>query len=176
MTCTVVGWIDVFTREAYRQTIIDSLDYCQKHKGLHVKAWVIMTNHIHLIAWVEAPFEMNQVMRDFKRHTAMTILKQIETNQSESRKEQLLHNFGYFGSLAKNRENYQFWQDGFHPIELWSDQVILQKLNYLHQNPVASGFVSEPQHWRYSSAIDYAEGKGLLDIDLWWPSAFITVK
>lgn len=174
MTCTVVGWIDVFSRDAYRQTIIDSLDFCQKHKGLHVNAWVIMTNHIHLIGWVEAPFEMNMVMRDFKRHTASTILKQVETNPNESRKELLLHNFSYFGNAAQNRENYQFWQDGFHPIELWSAKVIMQKLDYLHQNPVVAGFVSQPEHWRYSSAIDYVDGKGLLEFDLWWPSSFIT--
>jgi REP element-mobilizing transposase RayT len=49
ITCQVVGWADVFSRKAYRDIIIESLDYCIKNKGLIVYGFVIMTNHIHLI-------------------------------------------------------------------------------------------------------------------------------
>lgn len=45
MTFTVVGWIDVFSRQQYRDIIIESLKYCQAHKGLHLHAYVIMSNH-----------------------------------------------------------------------------------------------------------------------------------
>jgi len=50
------------------------------------------------------------------------------------------------------------------PIELNTNEMLDQKLDYLHDNPVVSGFVNEPEHWRYSSAMDYAGGKGLLEV------------
>ena len=64
-----------------------------------------------------------------------------------------------------NIKKRQFWQQHNKPIELWSTDVIDQKMDYIHQNPVVSGFVMEPEYWKYSSAIDYAGGKGLLEID-----------
>jgi hypothetical protein len=59
----------------------------------------------------------------------------------------------------------QLWQQHNKPIELWSPKVIDQKVDYIHNNPVEAGFVLEPHQWKYSSAIDYSGGKGLLDID-----------
>jgi len=50
------------------------------------------------------------------------------------------------------------------PIELWSDEVFFQKMDYIHLNPVKSGFVSQPEDWLYSSAGDYAGRKGLIDL------------
>lgn len=52
------------------------------------------------------------------------------------------------------------------PIEIWSVDIIEQKLDYIHMNPVEAGFVSEPEHWKYSSAIDYSGGKGIIEIDI----------
>ena len=60
------------------------------------------------------------------------------------------------GSKSSNVKGYQFWQHNNKPIELWSTVVIEQKADYLHNNPVAAGFVDEPWHWKYSSAIDYS--------------------
>ena len=65
-----------------------------------------------------------------------------------------------------NNKEYQFWQQDNHPIELWSKEVIRQKLDYIHLNPVKAGFVTEPCHWNYSSAIDYSGAKGILEVNL----------
>jgi putative transposase len=166
MTCTIVGWVDVFSRQRYRQIVVDSLKYCQAHKGLKIYGFVIMTNHIHLLALAEDEKRMGAIMRDFKRFTATNILKSIQ-EEPESRQSWLLHMFKYHGHLAANREIYQVWQDGFHPTLIYSDKVFLQKLNYLHQNPVRAGFVDREQDWKYSSASNYLNDKGLIDIDIW---------
>jgi putative transposase len=79
-----------------------------------------------------------------------------------------IYKFVLFGDNTKkglNVKKSQFWQQNNKPIELWSAEVIDQKIDYIHQNPVMAGFVTEPQYWKYSSAIDYSGGKGLLDID-----------
>lgn len=69
------------------------------------------------------------------------------------------------GSKSSNLKGRQFWQHNNKPIELWSPAVIDQKVEYIHNNPVEAGVVKEPWHWKYSSAIDYSGGKGVLDID-----------
>ena len=69
------------------------------------------------------------------------------------------------GSKNSNVKRRQFWQQHNKPIELWSPNVIDQKVDYIHFNPVESGFVFEPHYWKYSSAIDYSGGKGVLEID-----------
>jgi hypothetical protein len=66
---------------------------------------------------------------------------------------------------SSNVTNYQFWQHNNQPIELWSPKVIEQKADYLHNNPVEAGFITEAWHWKYSSAIDYSGGKGLIDVE-----------
>ncbi|MEP0985174.1 hypothetical protein [Ekhidna sp.] len=70
------------------------------------------------------------------------------------------------GKKNGNNKNWQLWQQHNHPIELTDNVILDQKLNYLHMNPVVSGFVSEPESWNWSSEIDYAGGKGLVDIIL----------
>jgi putative transposase len=164
ITFATVGWIDVFTRDLYKNILLDSIKFCQKEKGLEVYAWCLMTNHIHLIAKAKDGFEMSGTIRDLKKFTSKKIIEAILTNQQESRKEWMIAIFKSSGSFNINNKEYQFWQKDNKPIELWSNEVIEQKLDYIHHNPVKAGFVSEPEHWLYSSALDYSGGKGLLEI------------
>jgi len=157
VTMTVKHWIDVFTRKDYKDIIVNSLQYCQKEKGLEIFAWVIMSNHLHLIVRAKEDYSLPDILRDFKKFTSKQIIKAIEENPKESRKEWLIRGF-------KTNEGHQFWMDGSHPIELWSNAVIDEKLNYLHQNPVKSGWVSCAEDYVYSSAGDYAGRKGMVEI------------
>jgi REP element-mobilizing transposase RayT len=165
LTITTVGWIDVFTRQRYRDIIIDSLKYCQEKKGLRVCGYVIMSNHIHIIAYTEGNNDLSDVIRDFKKFTANGILKSIKT-EPESRSEWLLYLFKFFAKFQPNRE-HQFWQKDNHPIALWSQEVIWQKLNYIHLNPVRAGLVENSFDYIYSSAGDYhLNRQGLIDLVL----------
>jgi REP element-mobilizing transposase RayT len=165
VTFTVVGWIDVLTRRAYKDIIVESLKYCIKHKGLQLHGWVIMSNHVHLIISTNDK-PMQDILRDVKRHTSKAITKAIIENVQESRREWMLWFFEREGKSNPNNENYQFWQQGNHPIEIYTNKVLDQKLDYIHNNPVTAGWVDEPHHFLYSSARDYAGGKGLIDIIL----------
>jgi REP element-mobilizing transposase RayT len=129
VTFAVEGWTDVFTRNEYKNILIDNLAYCQKHKGLEIFAWCIMTNHVHLMVRAAEGNLLQDILRDFKKFTSKAILKAIADNQQESRKKWLLKQFA---TLEGNR----FWRSDNKPIELWSNGVIDQKLNYIHQNPV----------------------------------------
>lgn len=167
LTLTTVGWIDIFTRQAYRDIIIDSLNYCIENKGLSVHGYVIMPSHLHLILSTQAPYELSDVMRDFKAYTGRTMIKYLQDEKKpESRRSWLLYLLSYFAFGRKKKQDYQIWQHDNHPIQLYSDEVIFQKLEYLHLNPVRAGFVELPSHWLYSSAGFYESGKGPLPVVL----------
>ena len=159
----MVEWLDVFTRNEYKDILVDSLIYCQKEKGMEIIAWCIMTNHIHLIFRSVRGQKPELLLGDFKKFTSKKIVKAIQENPRESRKEFLLEQFEKAGSKSSNVKKYQFWRHDNKPIELWSHKVILEKINYIHQNPVEAGIVYKPWNYLYSSAIDYAGEKGMID-------------
>jgi REP element-mobilizing transposase RayT len=162
ITYTTVGWIDLFTRNDYRQIITDSLTYCIHSKGLEVFGWVIMTNHIHLI--ISSNHKgLDEIMRDHKRHTSETLRRAIEKEVAESRREWILELFKRAGTENSNNRGFQLWQQHNRPIELWSTDVIMQKLNYIHNNPVKAGFVEKGEDWIWSSAGAYAGIRNMLE-------------
>jgi putative transposase len=156
LTFSVVGWIDVFTRKEYKDIVLQSLCYCMQNKGLELYAFCIMPNHVHLIAGIKADKNLSEVLRDFKKFTSYAIIKAIEENQQESRKEWLLWMFKKFGERNRNNTTYQFWQQENHPISLSNNLLQEQKLEYLHQNPVRAGICFAPEDYVYSSASQFA--------------------
>ena len=165
VTFSVVGWIDVFSREQYKELFVESLKYCQEKKGLVLHAWVVMTNHAHLIISSNTN-KIENIVRDLKKYTSKQIIKAIQENPSESRKEWMLNIFSHAGKSNNNNKDFQFWKQDYHPIELNTAEKLTQRLDYLHENPVRSGLVWEPWHYKYSSAIDYYTTEpGLLKIE-----------
>ena len=162
ITLQIVEWVDVFSRQKYRDIIIENLIYCQKNKGLEIFAYVIMSNHIHLIVRSETG-ELSNVLRDFKSDTSKLLLAEIESS-GESRKEWILKIFKEAAFKHKRNSEYQFWTHENHAEILFSSKFIEQKIDYIHNNPIRAGIVEKPEEYKYSSAIDYADGKGLLDI------------
>ena len=164
LTFSTVEWLDVFTRKSYKDVIVDSLSYCRKEKGLELYSWCLMSNHIHLIAKAKEDFKMSGILRDFKKYTSKSILQKIQ-NEPESRRDWLLQVMR--DSVIKNSkvQAYQLWRNDNHPIVLYSTEVIQQKLNYIHQNPVVAGIVANQEDYLYSSARNYAELSNILEID-----------
>ncbi len=159
----VVEWLDVFTRNEYKDILLDSLSFCQKNKGMEIYAWCIMTNHMHMVFQSMDGQTPDQLLGDFKRFTSNAIVKAIKENPRESRKEFLLERFKAAADKSSNVKHNQFWRHDNKPIELWSNKVISEKIRYIHNNPVEEGLVFRPEDYRYSSAVDYSGEKGLLD-------------
>jgi REP element-mobilizing transposase RayT len=166
ITSTVVQWVDIFTRPIYANLVIESLNFCVKEKGLCVHAWVLMPNHFHGIVSAREGCNLSDILRDFKKFTAGKILKELDNSTFESRKNWMLWLFKSAGNQNSRNENFQFWQQENHPVELNNPELKAQRMNYLHQNPVRAGLVWEPWEYRYSSACDYMNNKkGLVEID-----------
>jgi len=149
----------------YVDIVIESLTHCRKNKGLKLWAYVIMTNHVHVIMSAENG-NLSDVIRDFKRFTATTIMKQLRGNKRESRRKWMINLFCAAAQKHKRNIHYQFWRHDNHAVELVSRKFIMQKMGYIHNNPVAAGFVDHPDHWMYSSQRNYSDLQNLLDIDL----------
>ncbi len=150
ITMTIVDWVDLFTRECYVNILLDSLRYCQQNKGLEIYAYVIMPSHAHFIFGTAG--QLSSILRDLKEHTSKMIIKELKDNQQESRREWLLDKFKKDSQMENDNSGYRVWQPGNHPIALYSDKFIEQKERYIHMNPVEAGIVSQPQHYRLSSA------------------------
>jgi len=162
LTFQVVEWVDVFTRKIYRDMLIDSLRYCQQSKGLEIFAYVIMSNHVHLLVRSDTG-RMSDTIREFKSFTARQILDAIE-EEPESRKTWMLNLFEFAAKKNKRSEKYQLWTHENHAELVYSNKFIDQKINYIHENPVRAGIVQYPEEYLYSSAGNYIGKSSVLEV------------
>ncbi|GGF23992.1 hypothetical protein GCM10011518_36580 [Flavobacterium limi] len=123
---------------------------------MELYGYCIMTIHIHLI-FRSANGDPSGLIRDFKGFTSRKMLKAIEENPQKSRKQLMLWMFERSGKKNSKVKLRQFWQQNNKSIEIWSLKVFEQKLNYIHNNPVETGFVINPIDWKYSSARNYGD-------------------
>lgn len=165
VTFTVIEWIDIFIRDIYRDIFYNSVYFCQKEKGLEVYAYCIMTSHIHMIIGRNGTSNLSDIIRDLKSFTSRHTRKTIENNIQESRKNWMMRMMKSTGIKNERNKDYQFWLQDNHPVELSSNEMMEQRLDYIHNNPVEAGFVDDPCAWLHSSARDYASvGKGRVEL------------
>lgn len=165
VTITVVGWIDVFIREEQKNVLIESLQFCQKEKGLKIYGFCIMSNHFHMICKAVNNITLPEILRDLKKFTSKKIITTI-MEEPESRRDWML---GYFEDACKHlkkEQNYKVWQNGYHAEVIYSNKFLLQKLTYIHNNPLRAGIVEQPEHYLYSSARNYAGLEEKLEVTL----------
>ena len=179
ITATVVDWIDVFTRQQYKDIIISSLDYSINNKGLVVFAYVVMSNHVHLIVQAKDN-NLSDLIRDFKKFTAIAIVKEIKES-NDSRMNWMLDRFEKATESHSRNKNFQFWQYGNHPKQVFTEKFLWSKIDYIHLNPVQAGIVNQVEDYIYSSASNYIKDEGVLGniqiadnpvIDVLKPSSF----
>jgi putative transposase len=161
LTCTILNWIPLFTRPPTATIILDALKYRQDHADWRVYGYVILENHMHLIIQAE---NLREEFPRFKSYTARQLIDCLK----ECRAERVLKQLAYFRKDHKRDRDYQLWEEGSHPEILVSEEVLRQKLDYIHQNPVKRGYVDNPVHWRYSSARNYAGLLGLIPVYTDW--------
>jgi putative transposase len=161
LTCTIVAWLPVFTRPETVEIVLESWRFLQEKQRLIVFGYVILENHLHLIA---AAHDLSKEIGDFKSFTARRILDHLQ----ERRVQTLLDQLAYYKARHKTDREHQLWQEGSHPQILQNEEMLRQKLDYIHLNPVKRGYVDDPTHWRYSSARTYAGRGGMLPVVTDW--------
>ncbi len=126
-TSTIFQWKQLLKDDAYKQIIIDSLLFLKTEGSIAVNAFVIMPNHLHLIWQIQDGYKADKIQLRFQKYTAQQMkFKLIDTNNK------MLNEF-FTGSTDRQ---YQFWKRNPLYIDLWTEEVFIQKLNYIHNNPV----------------------------------------
>ncbi|MHC1703575.1 MAG: transposase [Tenuifilaceae bacterium] len=163
VTLTTVGWVDIFTRLNQKLAFVNSLKYCQKHKGLVIFAWCLMPSHLHMLCRVEQEGGLSNLLRDFKKFTSKQVVKLV-MEEPESRREWMLKLFKESCAHLKKDQEYKVWQDGNHAVEVFSNKFIYEKLEYIHKNPEVEMIVANPEDYLFSSARNYADLESLLEV------------
>ena len=161
MTCTIVGWLPVLARPEAVDVVLDSWRYLQREREFKLFGYVILDNHLHMIA--SAP-RLPPVIQSFKSYTARQIITLLKRDSAGVLLQQLrAHKLPH-----KTQSEYQVWQEGSQPKQVQDEEMMWQKLQYIHDNPVKRGHVENPADWRYSSARDYERQTGLIEVVRDW--------
>ncbi|MCK5148761.1 transposase [bacterium] len=161
VTGTIIQWLPLFSNPEVVQYLFNSLVFMQEHQRLRVYAFVIMENHLHLVV---SSHNLSKELGDFKSFTARQIIDYYKRNDSNL----ILKKLADEKQVFKKDRVYQFWQEGSHPQEIQTKNMMIQKIEYIHNNPVRRGYVEEAVHWRYSSARNYLFGSGLIPVCKDW--------
>ncbi|MFA6057438.1 MAG: transposase [Taibaiella sp.] len=148
-TATILEWKKLLKPEKYKNIIINSLRFLVKELRVTIHGFVIMDNHIHIIWCIHHPFTREQVQRDFLKFTAQAIKFDLITSHPQV--------LPHFSVEAKDRK-FQFWERNPLSMDLWNEAIVIQKLTYVHENPVKAGIVANPSNYKYSSAMFYETG------------------
>ena len=149
-TATILEWKHLLKPDKYKDIIIKSLRFLVAEERVHIIGFVIMSNHIHILWQLRGNHKLEKVQQSFLKYTA----QQIKFDLITSHPQVLEH----FRSNATDRA-YQFWERNALSVPIWTEAVLLQKLNYIHQNLVRAGLCTEPSDYFYSSAAFYETGK-----------------
>lgn len=150
ITITCLEWKHLLADDAFKDILLDSLRFLTKADRINVFAFVIMSNHLHMIWQMQGEHKRDDVQRDFLKYTGQQILKHLRKGQSQWLKELFVG--------AKDRK-YQVWESNALSIPLYSEQFFFQKLEYIHNNPVRAGLCRYAEEYKYSSASFYYRKK-----------------
>jgi REP element-mobilizing transposase RayT len=148
-TATNLEWKKLLKPEKYKDLVVDSLRFLVNHRRIILYAFVIMDNHVHLIWQMHAGIAPEALQRDFLKYTAQKIKADLQKSHPL-----VLEQF----RIDSVDRIYQFWERNSFSIELRSHPVFLQKLEYIHWNPVRAGLCAFPEEYKYSSARFYTTG------------------
>ncbi|MFT5132143.1 MAG: putative transposase [Gammaproteobacteria bacterium] len=160
VTCTVLHWIPVFTRPATTDIVLESIQFLMA-RGLKVYAFVILENHLHLVA---QSGQLDLDIARFKSYTARRLIEYLH----EHKVSQILEQLAFYKKAHKEDRAFQFWQEGVHPVLVADHKMLQQRVDYIHNNPVKRGYVDKAEHWRYSSARNYLGDEGLIEVCTEW--------
>lgn len=148
-TATILEWKPLLKQDKYKKLILNSLRFIVANGRLKVFGIVIMINHIHLIWHIQPGHKRENVQRDFLKYTAQQIKADLEKHHPRA--------LPHFLVNAKDRK-YQIWERNPLSVDLWSREVLVQKRQYIHLNPVKARVCRWPEEHRWSSALFYHTG------------------
>jgi putative transposase len=158
-TATILEWKPLLSHDCYKDIVISSIRNLVQRKIVAIHAFVIMNNHMHILWHVIHPYKRKDVQRDMLKYTAQTIIRELKNTHPH-----FLNDY-YVG--AKDRQ-YQIWERNPLTISIWSEEVLKQKLEYIHNNPVKAELCAMAEDYKYSSASVYSGADNDFDFVTPW--------
>jgi putative transposase len=151
-TATILWWKPLLQEDRFKDIVLKSMKFLVDDNRVRIHGFVIMPNHLHLIWRIGKDRERADVQRDFLKYTAQQFKFDLLSTNPASLRE--------FEVNAKDRQ-YQFWERNALSIDLYSEKVLLQKLDYIHRNPIQKGWklAEDEAGYKYSSYRFYHEQK-----------------
>jgi REP element-mobilizing transposase RayT len=157
ITGSIIFGLPLFNNPKAVNIILENMEFLQTNRGIELFAYVIMENHFHaILRGNDLAVKINQ----FKSYSARKIIDLLKQNGHTKWLERL----DTVKPKSKTDRNFQLWQEGSYPKQITGDDVMIQKAEYIHNNPVRRGYVDHPEDWRYSSARNYKRVNGLIPI------------
>ena len=144
VTTTIKDWINIFDIETYKKILIDTLTFCIEKYSVDLIAYVIMPNHIHFILFFKEKTKLSDFMRDFKKYSSRQIRLELQKDNNINILELI--------RFQKGEQLYKVWQDGFDAKIIRGNDMLITKIEYIHNNPVRKGLVENAEEWEDSSA------------------------
>ena len=148
VTTTIKDWINIFDIETYKKILIDTLTFCIEKYSVDLIAYVIMPNHIHFILFFKEKTKLSDFMRDFKKYSSRQIRLELQKDNNINILELI--------RFQKGEQLYKVWQDGFDAKIIRGNDMLITKIEYIHNNPVRKGLVENAEEWEDSSAGFYS--------------------
>jgi putative transposase len=148
-TATIKEWKALLKPDKYKVIIIQELQSLVHDDKLILYAYCIMNNHIHLIWQFKDENQSEEIRKSFLESTAKAFKKDLTVCHPQV--------LVLFSSTQKDR-SYHFWKRRPLSIDLFTEDVFNQKLNYIHENPIRAGICGLPEDYKYSSAGFYLNG------------------
>lgn len=159
VTTRAVQGAHVFRRPLMRRILVDSLNTARILGQMELYAFVLMPNHVHFIARCLEAYNVVDVVREFKKATSNLVLRQYEAEGNQ----QVLDFFAAAVRPAQ-KQRYAVWEDEYQAKNVFSPEFLVQKLDYVHHNPVQPHWrlAHSPEAYPWSSARFYVTGERAL--------------
>jgi putative transposase len=158
ITCSCYRRLPFLHRASHRDRFLSILEQVRQHYRFVVVGYVVMPEHIHLLITEPDMGNPSKVMQVLKQRTARALLPR--------RKRKDPRQASLFGDQCRPRA---FGQARFYDFNVWSTRKLVEKLRYMHRNPVKRGLVERPEQWRWSSYRFYFLGEaGLVRLNVGW--------
>jgi REP element-mobilizing transposase RayT len=131
----------LFTNPEIGSIIFESLKFMQDNDRLTIYAYILMENHLHLIASLK---ELSKEIGIFKSYTARKIIDHLKERNAKD----ILKLLNFYKLKHKRDRDYQLWQEGSNPKQILNEKMMIQKIEYMHFTPVKRGYIDETVHWR----------------------------
>ncbi len=163
-TSSIIEHIPALRSPTAARCFLAVIDDYRHRYGVRLLAYVIMPDHVHLLLWAERGETVEKFLEQVLRRTSSEIAAMAA--EAEARGNQLASSWlARFRARARGKARVRVWKERGRAYSVTDEETLLQKMEYIHLNPVKDGYVERAEDWEFSSAAWYANGSGPISID-----------